>query len=150
MAGQEGIVEHPGIVTGVDRNRIEVKILQVSACSSCRAKGMCGVAEMEEKVVDAAPVKGHEHKTGEKVTLVMKRTSGNRAVFLGYYLPFLIVVITLFGMISLTKNEGLSALVAIGMLIPYYTGLFMLKEKITKKMEIWIKPKPMDQQADNQ
>jgi sigma-E factor negative regulatory protein RseC len=100
---------------------------------------MCGVADMEEKIVETPRLPGIEHKIGDKVTLIMKRTSGNRAVFLGYYLPFLIVVITLILMLSLTENEGLSGLVSIGILLPYYLILFMIKDRLTKKMEIRVK-----------
>ncbi|MDT8308898.1 MAG: SoxR reducing system RseC family protein [Bacteroidales bacterium] len=139
MAREDEIVEHPGIITDINRDKLVIKILQLSACASCHSKAMCGVAGMEEKIVETPRLSGIDHKIGDKVTLVMKRTSGNRAVFLGYYLPFLIVVITLIVMLSITQNEGLSGLVSIGILLPYYLVLFIIKDRITKKMEIRVK-----------
>jgi sigma-E factor negative regulatory protein RseC len=62
----------------------------------------------------------------------MKRSLGARAVLLGYFLPFLIVLLALVIILYFTDNEGLSAIVAITLLIPYYLILYLLKDRLSK------------------
>ncbi len=51
MGARENI-SHPGIIEEVSKDKVFVKILSMSACSACHAKGMCSVAEVAEKIVE--------------------------------------------------------------------------------------------------
>jgi len=132
------IVRHPGIVTATERNTVRVKILQVSACAHCVAKGACAVADMEEKVVEVENYVGSPLKPGSPVTLTMQRSSGNRAIRFGYFFPFLVVLLVLITGSFLTKNEGVLGLLAIGCLAPYYLILYTLRDKLKQKFVIRI------------
>jgi len=136
-------ITHPGIIQTIDDKQINVKILAQSACSSCHAKGMCSVAEMEEKIVVVVNDGRMNYSPGDSVILKMKKSLGPRAVFLGYFLPFLIVTISLFILVSITGKEGISALISLGLLIPYYLVLSFLKDRLAKRFNFAI-----DQKAD--
>ena len=41
------MIEHRGVITSITDNKVSVKILQQSACSSCHAKGACTAATVE-------------------------------------------------------------------------------------------------------
>ena len=126
MATSETIT-HPGIVENIEEDKISVKILAQSACSSCHAKGVCSVADVEEKTVMVKSFNTKNLSPGDRVTVRMERSLGKKAVFLGYLLPFILVMATLILMVSLTSNEGLSALASLLILVPYYLGLYLLK-----------------------
>ena len=119
MSAREDIT-HPGIVENVTESTVFVKILAMSACSSCHAKGMCNLAEMEEKVVEVRKESGREFRGGDKVTVTMRRSQGSKAVMLGYVVPFLVMMGMLVLVLVLTGNEGLAGLSAILVLVPYY------------------------------
>jgi positive regulator of sigma E activity len=130
------VVRHPGIVTELEGDLVRVKVLQVSACASCHAKGACSLADMEEKIVEIEGYRGRELHPGDHVTLAMQRTSGNRAVLLGYFLPFLVLMATMITGSFFIQSEGLLALVSIGILIPYYLLLYHFRDRLKKKFII--------------
>ncbi len=132
-------ITHPGIINDIDSRMIYVKILSQSACSTCHAKGMCSVADVEEKVIEVTRISGRSYKVGDKVMVGMERSLGPKAVLLGYLVPFLILILALIIMLGVTDNELLSAVVAVGLLIPYYLVLFLLKDKLQKTFEFRIK-----------
>lgn len=125
-------IKHDGIVTKIDAATTYVTIVTHSACNACTVKGACNVSEMNEEVVEV-PRKGEPaHQVGDRVQLVMKKTLGTRAVLLGYFFPFLVLLFTLIIMLSVTSNEGLAGLVSLAVLIPYYMILYLLRDRLKK------------------
>lgn len=124
------VVSHPGIVEKVENNHVFVKILAQSACSTCHAKGACTLADIEEKIVEVEQPSDRTLKSGDPVTIVMKRSTGNLAVFIGYILPFIVLLVVLVTMVVITKKEGFSALVALLSLVIYYSVIYLYRSKI--------------------
>jgi sigma-E factor negative regulatory protein RseC len=131
-------IKHEGRIVSIDGENINVSILSKSACASCHVKGMCSVSDMKEKIIEVSCPEDQEYKVGEKVIVSMRKSSGNKAVFLGYFLPFLLLVTALFVFNQLLQDEGIAALISIGILIPYYIILFIRKEKIKKNFNFYI------------
>ena len=128
----EAIITHQGIVDSVGVSTINVKIVSASACSACHAKGACNASDMEEKMIEAVP--GNKTvKPGDWVTIVSKESMGFKALFLGYVLPFLIVLISLIICTYASLSEVKAGVISIGMLIPYYTTLYLTKDIIKKQ-----------------
>ncbi|MCF8301656.1 MAG: SoxR reducing system RseC family protein [Bacteroidales bacterium] len=125
-------IRHPGTIVNVKNNKVEVKILNQSACANCHVKGMCNVAEMEEKIVEVPKPPHKEYREGERVEILMERSLGARAVLIGYFLPFLLFLATLIISLQLVSSEGFAALIALGILIPYYLILAQNQESIKK------------------
>jgi sigma-E factor negative regulatory protein RseC len=97
------------------------------------------MAEVSEKIVEVGLRDNEQLGTGQQVTVTLERSLGFRALMLGYMLPFAILLISLFGMVSLTGNEGLSALVSIALMAPYYALLYRYREKIRSRFRFKIK-----------
>ena len=131
-------IEHQGIVSEVEENRIKVNIVSQSACSSCHAKGACGMAEVQEKTIEVEDNSG-SYRKGEWVNVILEQTLGYRALFLGYLLPFLVVLFTLILTISITGNEALSGILSLVILLPYYLVLFLMKGRIQRSFSFMIK-----------
>ncbi len=121
-------IAHPGIVKKVENDRVFVMIMAQSACKSCHAKSICSVADMEEKIIEARKDPEKNYKEGERVNVVMKNSLGPKAVMIGYFIPFLIVVAALFILMAVTGKEGLSALISLALLIPYYIMISRKRE----------------------
>jgi len=64
---------------------------------------------------------------------MMKQSLGNFAVFLGYILPFLVLLATLIISISAGLSEGIAGLLSLGILVPYFFVLYQLRSKLSKK-----------------
>ncbi len=132
MSNRQVIITHPGIVKQTDNDRVFVMILAQSACASCHAKGMCSVSDMEEKIIEVYKQKDRTYKPGDQVSVIMKKSLGNKAVFIAYFLPFLIVLAALFILVEVTQEEGLSALIALALLVPYYIIIYYSRDKLKK------------------
>jgi len=137
MSKQE-IVCHPGRIASIDGNTLNVMILAQSACSSCHAKGACGMLDMQEKVVEVPVSNPGDFTINEEVTVSMKQSAGNKAVFFGYFLPLLLVLAALIVSLQLSADEAISGLIAISMLVPYYLVLYALKDKFKGQFRFFV------------
>ncbi|MFO8129374.1 MAG: SoxR reducing system RseC family protein [Bacteroidales bacterium] len=132
MKDSKVMITHPGVIQEVNGQNARVRILARSACASCHAKGMCSVADMKEKIIDVNVPRGKTYVPGDRVMLYMEQSMGNKAAFYAYFLPFLLILAVLLITFELTHNEALSGLLSIGILIPYYYVLYLLKDKMKR------------------
>ena len=133
-----GIIEHAGVVSNVDGHRITVSILAQSACAACGAKNLCHVADQKEKEVEINDNSG-TYRIGERVSVFMKQSSGLRAVWYGYFIPFLVMMAGLIVGNLLFSLEWQTGLFAIGVTTLYYFFLYFLRKYIAKKFTFYIK-----------
>ena len=131
----ENRISHEGIVTKIDNENIEVKILSQSACAACNIKGACNMSEMKEKIIIIPAPKDKNLSIGQEVKISMGLGQANRAVIFAYVIPVVILISMIFILNSLKIEEGINALISIGSLIPYYLILFLFKDKIKRKFE---------------
>ena len=129
-------IRHCGVVDDVTDGCVKVRIVQSSACASCKVAGHCNASESKEKVIEVAG-KGYvgNFATGDSVVVTVSRTVAGRALALGFGLPFAILVVVLAVVVLLTSDEVLGAVAAIVALVPYYFALYFLRDKIRGKME---------------
>lgn len=123
------LLRHTGIIKQVTPHSLIVSIVNQSACSSCHAKGACSVSDIQEKEIEISSWK-RTYSPGTMVTVLFRESSGMKALFLGYMLPFLILMITLVVAVTVTGNEILAGILALLVLVPYYLVLYLLKDKI--------------------
>ncbi|MBP3714244.1 MAG: SoxR reducing system RseC family protein [Phocaeicola sp.] len=136
------IIKHTGIIEEIKGYQIKVKIVQSSACSACKAHKLCSAAESKEKMIDVFDRNPSEHFVGEHVTLLGTTAMGLQAVWLGFAIPFILLVGVLFLSMSLTgQSEGWSALISILSVALYYLILSRFKERLSKKFSFTIDSK---------
>ena len=131
-----GRIKHTGVIESVEQNVIRVRILQTSACASCKVAGHCGASESKEKTVEVYG--DFDGRVGEEVTVVASEQVGVNAVILGFGVPFLILIAALYLLIRFTGNEPLAALGSIACLIPYYLVLYQKREKLRERLSFTI------------
>jgi sigma-E factor negative regulatory protein RseC len=131
MSKRPKTVDHLGKVQEITHNDVLVSIINKSACAGCHAKNVCGIADSNEKIV-AVRKPNHHYTIGQEVKVVLKQSLGFKAMFLGYMLPFMVVLTTLLILISLDFSEGLSGLISLFILVPYYFTLYFFRDSISK------------------
>lgn len=119
-----------GIIRSMDSNAYFISVIAQSACASCQVKGACNVNEIEEKMVEVPKTDDDKYKIGDRVSLVMEKSLGTKAVMLGYIVPFLILLITLIISLNIFNHEGYAGLLAILILVPYYIILNLMKRRL--------------------
>ena len=132
--GQE-TVSHEGIVTKITDQVLEIKIMAQSACAACHAKSACGMGEQAEKILTVPRPKNQEFQLMQKVNVVMAINQGNKAAVLAYLIPIILLLAALFISLGLGLNEGLSALIGIAVLVPYYMILYTQRNKLKRRFE---------------
>lgn len=124
-------VEQQGTVEEVAGHRVFVRIRQVSACGDCHAKGMCSMTEMEDKVIEADG-NSLSLTRGDRVNIIMKRSMGNKAVVLGYMIPFVLLIIVLLVLSAEQVDEWIIGLAIVSILISYYAILHLFRDRLRK------------------
>jgi sigma-E factor negative regulatory protein RseC len=133
-----GIIIHPGIIESITGDKVFVRILSQSACSSCHAKGACTIADVEEKIIETDIDPSGNRKPGEQVMVKMEESLGQKAVLMGYVLPLVVLVGSIILFLSLFKHEGLAALLSLLMLVPYYLTLYLFRKQLRKEFRFRI------------
>jgi len=125
------VIEHKGVIDSISGNKIRVHFLNVSACASCHAKGVCTASDMESKEVEVFDTSG-KYLEGEEVNIILQQSLGFKALLFGYVFPFFLVLIALFTLDAFTNNEVIVGVGALGILVPYYLILYYLKDYFEK------------------
>lgn len=131
----EETVSHVGVITKITDSILEIKIVAQSACAACHAKSACTMSDQAEKVLSVPKPEGQEFQLFQKVKVIMAVGQGNKAAVLAYLIPIILLLAVLFICLGLGLGEGLSALISIAALIPYYIVLYTRRDKLKKKFE---------------
>ena len=123
------MIDHDGIIEQIEGDVAHIKINSESACAACHAKGVCGAADQEEKFLDI-PLKGETYSSGEVVKVQVSRRLGFKAVALGYFYPFLLLMAVLITLILSGIGEMKAGLFALLSLVPYYLALSLARKRI--------------------
>lgn len=129
---KENIVTHNGIVKRINDRRVLVSIIARSACASCQIKEACTLSEVEEKIIEVDLIEDQNFLIGEEVMVEMKQTLGTWAVLFGYFFPFLLVISSLIIFTALGLDQGLSGILSILILAPYYLIMYLSRSFLRK------------------
>jgi sigma-E factor negative regulatory protein RseC len=146
------MIKHDGIVIALEDNgMVRVRILQTSACASCKAKAMCASAESKEKEILALFVgeeakrregERQDIKLGDEVVVMVQQKMGWKAILLAYMLPFVVMMAVVAignGLLGMREEViGTLALCAMGV---YYIVLGFFKDKIQKEFSFTARKK---------
>ena len=132
-------IAHPGRIVEIDKDFTTVQITVSSACSSCHAKGLCGMSEDEDKVIMVPTDPYTERKVGDEVTVKTKMTMGLKAVWISYVIPLAVLMILILSLSSFIENELLTGLFSVAGVAVYYFGVWLFREKLSDEFVFYIK-----------
>ena len=133
-------IKHNGVVDGVEEGCVRVRILQSSACSACKVAAHCNASETKEKIIEVQVADADRYQRGDSVIVVADTAVGFRASLYGYLLPLILMVVSLVAVLKITQSEGYAAVSALVILIPYYIGLYLLRNKLRNKLSFSLEP----------
>ena len=133
-------IKHNGVVDGVEEGCVRVRILQSSACSACKVAAHCNASETKEKIIEVQVADADRYQRGDSVIVVADTAVGFRASLYGYLLPLILMVVSLVAVLKITQSEGYAAMSALGILIPYYIGLYLLRNILRNKLSFSLEP----------
>ena len=138
MAKKNEII-HDGKIIEITPDFTSVEIVSSSACSSCHAKGLCGMSEEQEKVIMVPTDPYSEYAVGDDVKVATKMTMGLKAVWISYVIPLAILMILILSLSSVIGNELLLGLVSIAGVAVYYLGIWFFRDRLSNEIVFYIK-----------
>ena len=131
-------ISHSGIIESIAEGCVKVRILQTSACAACKVAGHCNASESKEKIVDVFCSDVSSYQVGESVVVCASHDVANRALLLGFGVPFLVLVGVLILTLYITGNEGVAAMAGLIALVPYYIVLYAFRSHIQRRLAFYI------------
>ena len=131
-------IAHKGRIVEIDQDFTTVQILVSSACSSCHAKGLCGMSEEEEKVIMVPTDPYQVYKAGDEVAVHTKMTMGLKAVWISYVIPLAVLMILILSLSSFIGNEYLVGGLSVAGVAVYYFIIWLLKDKLNDEFVFYI------------
>ncbi len=130
----ENLVKHEGVVSKVSKNSITVSLKGNLHCEACNAKSACGVSDSDTKEIEIE-TSSQTLELNENVEVFLKKDLGLKAVFWAYVFPFILLFAVLL-VASTLFDEWIAGLLAIGVLIPYYLLLHVLKSSFKNAFKV--------------
>ena len=127
-------ITHSGVVDSVEDGCVHVRIVQTSACAACKVASYCNAAESKEKMIDVFCDSVAEYKVGQQVTVSTSGQVAAKSLLWAFGVPFVLLMVVLVLVLLLTDNEGWAALGALVALVPYYIGLWLLRDKMREQL----------------
>lgn len=121
--------EQRGIIESFKDNRITVRIERGSACGHCGAQGLCNIGGSTDRIVEIDNF-GESFSAGEEVRVSMSRSMGNKAILLGYFIPFVLLISTLLIVSAFGLSDWIAGMVSILILVPYFSMLHIFRERL--------------------
>ena len=134
-------ISHAGVIESIEGDSIKVRIVQTSACAACKVAGHCNAAESKVKIVDVVGADATRYQLGQEVVVWASKDVANKALVLGFGLPFLLMIAVLVIVLHVTDNEGVAALSALGSLLLYYGLLWLRRESIQRGISFRLEEK---------
>ena len=132
-------IVHAGRILEITPDFTTVQIIVSSACSSCHAKGLCGMSEEEEKVIMLPTDPYATYNVGDEVQVCTKMAMGLKAVWISYMIPLIILMILILSLSSVVEREAYRALIAIGGVAVYYLFVWLFRDKLSNEFVFYIK-----------
>lgn len=134
-------ISHTGKIIEITPEFTTVEIVSSSACSSCHAKGLCGMSEDKVKTIMVPTDPYASYSAGDEVNVLLKKTMGLKAVWISYVIPLAILMILILSLSAVTVHEVYAGLGAVAGVALYYLVIYLLRDKLSKDFVFYIKEK---------
>lgn len=131
-------ISHRGVVVAVETDVVRVRIMQQSACSLCKVSKHCHASESKEKEIVVMTDDSNHYRVGDDVTVKAEQKMGWIALFYAMLLPLIVMISVLLFSTITGLSQGLSAMLSLLSLIPYYYILFLSRNHLSRKISFTI------------
>ncbi len=132
-------IAHTGKIIEITPDFTSVEIVASSACSSCHAKGLCGMSEEQEKIIMLPTDPYTVYEVGEEVRIYTKMTMGLKAVWISYVVPLMVLMIFILSLSGIIDNEFVLGGVAVAGVAVYYFVIWLLRDRLSDQFEFYIR-----------
>jgi positive regulator of sigma E activity len=131
-------IEQKGIVEEINNHRVKVRVQPEAACGDCSARGICSLFGTSDRIIEVYN-KSQQLSIGDHVMISISQGMGNKAVILGYLIPFILLISVLVIFTSLGIKEWITGLVALTTLVPYFIILNLFRNRLNRNITFTLK-----------
>lgn len=132
MAEEVEYIDHNGRVTAVDtgKHTVTVTLLEEADCGECPAGKLCTnfLPDKNVVVVPVSDVSGY--KVGDFVAVRGTERLHRKAILLATVIPSLALIVVMIGIYLLTGSEVAACVSALGAMIVFFWGLYLMRHKL--------------------
>lgn len=133
------VISHTGVIDSIDKGVVRVRIVQHSACSSCKVASYCSSAESKEKIIDVRCNDAAGRMVGDTVVVMAAQAVGMKAVVIAFVVPLILILLTIVVTLHLTGKELTAALSGLAVLFQYYALLYVFRRQIERRLTFFLK-----------
>lgn len=133
-------ISHKGIIDAIEAEEgmVHVRIVQHSACSSCKVAMHCASSESKEKIIDVRCADTSRYSIGQEVNVMAAQGVGFKAVLIAFCIPAILILATVAIALLCGASEAMAALLALCTLPIYFGVAWMSRSKLEKVLRFWI------------
>ena len=132
-------ITHTAKVIEITPEFTTVEILVSSACAECHAKGLCGMSEVQEKVISLPTDPYASYNVGDKVQLCTRMSMGMKAVWISYVIPLAVLMILILSLSAVFESEVATGLASVGGVALYYLVIWLFRGRLKNEFVFYIK-----------
>lgn len=135
MAQDIEYIDHEGMVTAVnlEKSTVTVTIREDEECGDCPAGKLCHNFAADKNKLEISVSDPKAYRIGETVTVRGSEKLQMRAVMLINLIPTLAIIVVLVGIYLLTGSQLTAGLCAIGALIFFFIGIYLIRNRLAKE-----------------
>lgn len=132
MAEEIEYIDHQGRITAVDKNKgtVTVAFEEEADCGGCPAGKLCSNFLPDKNVLEVAVAHPDDYKKGDFVTVRGTEKLHRKAIVLITVIPSLALIAVMIGIYLLTGSQVAACLSALGAMIVFFVGLYMIRHKL--------------------
>ena len=132
MAEEIEYIDHNGRITSIDtiKKTVSVTLLEEADCGECPAGKLCSNFTPDKNKVVVAVAHPEDYKVGEFVAVRGSERLHRKAIMLVTVIPSLALIIVMIGIYLLTGSQLASCLSALGAMILFFFGLYMIRHRL--------------------
>lgn len=141
-------IDHNGRITAIDTERrtVRVTLLEEAECGECPAGKLCTNFTPDKNVVEVGVDNPSDYKVGEFVTVRGSERMHHKAIMIATVLPTIALIVIMVGIYLLTDSQLAACLSAIGAMIIFFGGLYLMRNRLAHEFVFEILPaEPEDQ-----
>lgn len=138
-------VRQSATVVRVSDLELEVEVCRPEACGECKARNVCsegGTSGGGRRMTLLND--GQGYTVGERITLVMRRAAGLRAVLIAYLVPVFLILGALLAFQAAHVEETVAALATLGLLGLYFLVVRLLRGRLDRRLTIEIEKEAIE------
>lgn len=127
---------HTGVVTGVGRDLLTIKVMEDAnaSCDGCKIAVICG-QNKDQALVRIGVDNADDFAVGDRVRFYTSRASQQKGIILAFIIPIILVTGVTLGLLYLGQSDAVSLLSGLGVTVLYYGVLYLLRRFVAGQLK---------------